>query len=318
MRKKIEYVVLAVCSLVILAFTLDWAVRSTIHFQNTVIVPDLSGKSILEAVDVLSKLNLGLKQEGAEFNDAVPLGTVLRQQPPAGMPVRESKIIRVTLSQGGESIFAPDLTGQSLRSAEISLRLNNLSLGEVRSRHSIKYEKDVVISQEPKAKTILQKNALVHVVVSDGPPEEGQLLMPDFVGKRLEEASNWAKDVKVKIETAEEESTQDSGIILRQSAQPDDPVVQDSVIKITVSKKAAGTSDAADTSSPKFHYEIPQGESAKQYSFVLVNGSESKEIWKGSADPGSKLDILLPGKLSSSARVRIFVNGILTEERPAQ
>jgi len=84
MRKTIDRIFLGLITLGVLAFTLDWAVRSTIHFQNSVIVPDLSGKAVLEALDILSKNNLGLRQEGAEFNDSVPLGTVLRQQPPAG------------------------------------------------------------------------------------------------------------------------------------------------------------------------------------------------------------------------------------------
>ncbi len=319
MRKTIDRIFLGLITLGVLAFTLDWAVRSTIHFQNSVIVPDLSGKAVLEALDILSKNNLGLRQEGAEFNDSVPLGTVLRQQPPAGMSVREGKIIRVTLSQGGESIFTPDLIAQTLRSAEIALRLNTLSLGEVRTRPSLKYEKDVVISQEPKPKTILQKNALVHVVVSDGPPQDGLLLMPDFTGKKMDDVSNWAKDVKVKVETSEEESPGEPGTILRQSVQPDDAIQPDSSVKFVISKEVQGASAQTGAApSQKFHFEIPQGESGKQYQIVLVDGSSSKELWKGSPEPGSKLDVPLPSKLSPTARIRIFVNGILTEERVAQ
>src|SRR3990167_3337634 len=126
MIKKAEWIGLGVLSLLILFFTLNWAVKTAVHAQKDVVVPDLTGQSLYEALDVLSRLNLGLKQEGAEFNDQVPVGTVLRQLPPAGMSVRESKVIRVTLSQGGESIFVPDLEGQSLRSAEIALRMNSL------------------------------------------------------------------------------------------------------------------------------------------------------------------------------------------------
>lgn len=314
MIKKAEWISLGVLTTLVLVFSLNWAVRTTIHYQKDMVVPDLSGKSLFEALDILSKHNLGLKQEGSEFNDSVPLGTVLRQQPPAGMSVREGKIIRVTLSQGGESIFAPDLVGQSLRSAEIALRLNSLSLGEVRSRHSLKFEKDTVISQEPLPKTILQKNALVHVVVSDGPPEDEQLLMPDFVGKTIADAVNWAKDVGMKIDTVEEESARESGTVLQQSVLPDDAVQAGTSVKLVISRK---TGEGAGPG-PKFHFEIPQGDSAKEFSFVVVDGPVTKEIWKGSPEPGSKLDLPLPPKLSPAARVRISVNGVLTEERQAQ
>src|SRR3989344_5883472 len=156
--KKAEWFGLSALSLILLLFALNWAVKLAVHSQKDVVVPDLTSQSLYQALDVLSKLNLGLKQEGAEYNDQVPGGTVLRQQPPAGMSVREGKIIRVTLSQGGETIFVPDLSGQSLRSAEIALRLNNLSLGEVRGRPSLKYEKDVVVTQDPSPKAVVRKN----------------------------------------------------------------------------------------------------------------------------------------------------------------
>jgi len=67
----------------------------------------------------------------------------------------------------------------------------------------------------------------------------------------------------------------------------------------------------------KFHFEVPQGGAEKDYSFVLVDAFGAREIWKGKLEPGSKHDFSLPGNASpSGARVRIFVNGILTEERP--
>src|SRR3989338_1093597 len=309
MIKKAEWISLWFASLIVLVFALEWAVRTTIHFQKDVVVPDLTGKSLLEAVNTLSKLNLGLKQDGAEMNESVPVGTVLRQQPPSGMSVREGKIVRATLSQGGESIFVPDLAGQSLRSAEIALRLNNLSLGEVRSRPSIKYEKDIVISQEPRPNTILQKNSFVHLVVSDGPPRDGLLLMPDFAGKPLEAVNSWAKDLGIKVETTVEESPQETDIVLKQSVAPDDAIQSGSSIVFVISKKTGEAKGNAPGSFPaiKFRFEVPQGESGKQFSFVLVDGSKTKELWKGSPDPGSKLDIPLTENVSTQARIRIFV-----------
>src|SRR6185503_15574847 len=103
-------------------------------------------------------------------------------------------------------------------------RLNSLSLGEVRSRPSLKYEKDVVVSQDPAPKTILDKNALVHVIISAGAPEEGLLLMPDFAGKKIEAVNTWAKDVGVKVETSQENSMLEAGTVIRQSVQPDDTI----------------------------------------------------------------------------------------------
>mgnify|MGYP001609674662 CR=1 FL=1 len=84
MIKKIELLVLSGLLLVVAAITLNWALKGAIHFQKDVLVPDLVNKSLFEALTALSEQNLGLKKDGAEFNEMGPAGTVLRQQPAPG------------------------------------------------------------------------------------------------------------------------------------------------------------------------------------------------------------------------------------------
>lgn len=318
MIRKIEGFVLSIVALIVVAATLNWSLQEAIHSQKDILVPDLTGKPIMEVLNVLSEQNLGLKKEGAEFNDTVPAGTVLRQQPEAGLSVRGGKIIRVTISQGGESVYVPELVGRSLRSSEIALRSYFLLLGEVRSKASVKFEKDTVISQEPPPNTIVLKNSLVHVTISNGPPEDGTLLMPDFVGKSWDQVQSWAKEIKIKIEMTEEGSSSSPGTVLQQTIVPDSVIHPGDIIQFTIASGEQKSSVPANISVRKFHYEVPQGESSKNYIFVLVDSSGSRELWRGQTVPGSKLDIPFPSKIGSSARVRIFVNGILTEERNIQ
>jgi serine/threonine-protein kinase len=320
MIRRIELLILSGLLLIVAAITLNWALQGAIHFQKDVLVPDLTNKSVIEALGILSEQGLGLKKEGQEFNDALPAGTILRQQPAAGMLVREGKMIRVTISQGGESVFVPELVGQSLRAAEISLRYTLLTLGEVRPQPSLKYEKDVVISQEPAPKTTVSKNTFVHLAVSNGPPEDGTILMPDFSGKSRKEVLEWAKQTGVKAEMSGDASSSQSETVIQQELPADTPVDPGRTIRFMLSAQAPGT-EAEGSLAPgtrKFHFEVPQGESSKEYKFVLVDSSGSREIWRGSPEPGSKLNIPLPQKLSFPARIRIFVNGILTEERNLQ
>ena len=112
MIKRYELMLLALLFVGVAGFSLDWAMNGAIHHQKDVVVPDLVGHSVLESLDTLSAQNLGLKKEGAEHNDAVPAGTILRQNTSPGISVREGKIIRVTLSQGGESVYVPELVGR--------------------------------------------------------------------------------------------------------------------------------------------------------------------------------------------------------------
>src|SRR5271166_2682032 len=85
-----------------LAFlTLQWGLEGVIHSRKTQNVPDLKGKSLSAALDMISTLNLGIRKEGSEFDSSVPISSVLRQDPPPGTVVREGKIIKVVVSQGG-------------------------------------------------------------------------------------------------------------------------------------------------------------------------------------------------------------------------
>src|SRR5256885_6516718 len=88
-----------------------WGLEGAVHNRKIQIVPDLKGKSLSAVMDLLSPLNLAMRKDGAEDNSSVPIGTVLRQTPPAGMKVREGKIVRLVISQGGETVFVSMLAG---------------------------------------------------------------------------------------------------------------------------------------------------------------------------------------------------------------
>ena len=62
-------------------FSFSWTMESVIHNRKEVLVPDISGKSAANALQLVSEQNLSMKIEGYEFNDSVPIGTLLRQAP---------------------------------------------------------------------------------------------------------------------------------------------------------------------------------------------------------------------------------------------
>ncbi|OGR83473.1 MAG: hypothetical protein A2902_05335 [Elusimicrobia bacterium RIFCSPLOWO2_01_FULL_64_13] len=320
MMRKIEWLMLSALLLAAAVFTADWAVKSAIHSSKDVTVPDVTGRPFLEALEVLSRQNLAVKKEGAEFNDAVPAGTVLRQLPDAGLTVREGKVVRLTLSQGGENALVPDLTGLDLRTAEIQLRQNLLALGEIQPRPSLKQPKNAVMAQKPEPNKVVGKNTLVHVEVSQGPPEDGRMLMPDFAGKPWSEVLAWSRQTGIEASRSEDPSSFGEDTVLEQSVPPDDDIDPSLKIAFTVAVKRMEESSPREQAAEgrTIRFEVPQGGSAKLYSFVLVDDSGTREIWRGNPAPGAKLDIPLPKVAGSRAKVRIFVNGILTGERDAR
>ncbi|MBI4801880.1 MAG: PASTA domain-containing protein [Elusimicrobia bacterium] len=292
-------------------FSFSWTMESVIHNRKEVLVPDISGKSAASALQLVSENNLSMKIEGYEFNDSVPIGTVLRQAPGAGMTVREGKIVKVVFSQGGESVFTPNLIGLPLRNAELLLRQRQLLLGEVSESYSLKADKGTVLSQEPRAETSVSKNAMVEVVVSAGIPPAGIILMPDFRQRKIDETYQWAADNKIDAKTIEDpDSLFPGGTVIDQVPAADSVVAAEFTVTLTVSSRKAISEPEKEF---QIHYEVSQSGSQRHIRIVAVSKQGDREIFNGLRDPGSKIDMTVP--YGGADKIRIFVNGILVEER---
>lgn len=298
---------------VLAAFVGQWALEGVIHSRKTVTVPDLKGRSISAALDMLAPLNLGIEKKGTEFDGSVPIASVLRQEPPMGTVVREGKIVKVVVSQGGQTVLAPSIVGLPLRNAEMLLRQNDLALGEVSDAYSLKQDKGIVLSQEPKSETSVEKNALVNVAVSAGPPPSGVELMPDFLRKNISDAQQWAQGAGLTItQTKDPSSLFPAGVILTQSPDPDAVLASDTKINFVISARP-GAAGEAQQPQKMFHYELSQGGSESLVRIVVIDKYGERELFNGLRKPGSKIDV--PLDETGGAHAKIYVNGILVEER---
>ena len=290
---------------------LNWALEGVLHSRKIQTVPDLKGRSIAAALDQLAPLGLGLRKTGTEFDASVPIASVLRQDPPAGTIVREGKTVRVVVSQGGQTVLAPAVVGLPLRNAEMMLRQSQLTLGEVSEAYSLKQDKGMVLSQDPKAESSVERDAMVNLVVSGGPPPSGVTLMPDFLRKTLDEAQAWAAGSGAKLEVKRDATSLfPAGTVLTQTPAAD-TVLSDSV---KVSLLVSGRKGAAPAAEAKtFKYELPQSGSESQVRIVGVDKYGERELFNGLRKPGTKIEV--PIQETGGARVKIYLNGILVEER---
>lgn len=297
---------------IICVLLLLWGFKSVIHSRNEQVVPDLYKKSVMSALDVLSKKNLAMRKSGTEFDSSVPVGAIIRQMPPPDTTVREGKIIRVWLSQGGEAVFVPNLIGLTLRNAELLLRQNQLSVGEVNEAYSLSIEKGMVTNQKPKPDEILSKNTLVDVMVSAGPPPESIILMPDFWQKDIEKVKQWTSenDIRLKV-TEDKQSVFPNGIIIAQSPTPDTVILKGYEIKVTVSGRKIDS--LGDKKVHEIEYKLADKGGPSRVRIVLIDKAGEREIFNGIKSPGSQINLTTP--YGGPAKIRIFVNGVLAEEK---
>ncbi len=287
-----------------------------VHGRKSVMVPNLMGKTVEEAVDILREENLYLKKEAEQYSSSMPPGYIIFQSPSAGNTMKEKRVVKVIISQGGEVVFVPDTVSKGLRSAEIILREAGLSLGEQTREYSIKIPRDSVISQDPLPHTTVEKGMLVNLVVSDGPPQEGSLLMPDIIGKNIKEAMEILQQWNLIVEkiNREEENKYAVDTVIAQSPQPDTLIGEDDKkVFLTISIKE-GTKVSSLRKETKFiYYEISQGMFDKHLRMILVDDSGERTVYDKIHPPGTKINI--PVEVVGKGKVKIYVNDILMVEK---
>ena len=238
-KSKAGIVVLGALVLLVIAgyFIFNWTMSMMVHSLKEVTVPDINGKTYQEAVSLLTPLSLEVKQEAVEFDPNAPAGTIIRQTPSAGMTVREGKSVRVVISQGGQEVGVPNVVGQAVRSAEIALRSAGLILGEEASRPSVVMEKDHVLTQDPAAGSPVEKDAVVNLVISAGAPPAGTRLMPEWTGRTIIEARDWAeKNGVTPVITEESIVGAQPGTVLRQEPVADTDITSSASVTFVVAK----------------------------------------------------------------------------------
>jgi serine/threonine-protein kinase len=155
---------------------------------------------------------------------------------------------------------------------------------------------------------------MVQVAVSNGPPPAGIVMMPDFRQKKSGEAQQWASQNSLSFSISDDpDSLFPGGTIIDQSPAPDTVVSRESRITLTVSSRK---SSAGSEKEFRIHYPISQSGSQRHIRVVALGKHGDREIFNGLRDPGSKIDLSVP--YGGAEKIRIFVNGILVEERPVK
>ena len=120
-----------------------------LSFSRTITVPELKGKGMVEANDILRKKGLYIRLEGEDYDSYIPQGYIIRQDIPAGNKVKEGREIRIALSKGPRVRYVPDVVGQPLDAAEAILKEKGIRIGKILYAHSDKTAKNIILAQRP-------------------------------------------------------------------------------------------------------------------------------------------------------------------------
>jgi len=152
---------------------------------GTVICPDVRGKNVDDAKQLVQSKGLSLAVVKYERRNDVPYNHITVQKPEANISTRKGRIVLVIVSEGPLLVNVPTLTGYQLENVEKVLEAINVKVEKIIHVPSTKAGK--VITQTPKAgEDILQGKGITLFV---GEENKTIYVMPDLKATEVLELS---------------------------------------------------------------------------------------------------------------------------------
>src|SRR5712691_6273727 len=207
---------------------------------RSVTVPDLTGKTVIEAIRIAHDLGLRVEEETRRSrpDEKVEKERILSQQPEGGSLAKPAQVVHVIVSLGPAQLKVPDLEGLPPRAAALKLSQQTLELGAV-SWYRNAVEKVGIVSQDPEPDSVAARSSTVLVLTNRGAPEI-HYVMPDLVGKDAEQMKTKLEAAGFRVGSARFESYEGiaPNTILRQFPPAGYPIGSREVVSLTVSRAA--------------------------------------------------------------------------------
>lgn len=142
-------------------------------------MPDLTGKTREEALELVKKARFNTPQISEDFHDTVPEGQISYQDPAPNASVAHNTIVKITVSKGRQPVSMPNLVGKPSQEAQNELTQVGLQ-PQVTEDFSDSVPKGKVISQSVAPNTTVHRLDQVNLVISRGPEV---VAVPNVFGK---------------------------------------------------------------------------------------------------------------------------------------
>jgi len=173
-------------------------------------VPDFSGLSLTEALDIAHERDLRIEVFDSVFLVDFERGTVVEQHPGAGFKVKKNRKIFLTMNaMNPEKVVMPDLVDLTFRQATAKLESFGLKVGKISYEPHMAI--NVVLAQRRNGRELMpgdsvNKGARVDLILGKGLSDE-QAYVPSLVGMKLEEARILASDRFLSVGAAVHDQT---------------------------------------------------------------------------------------------------------------
>jgi serine/threonine-protein kinase len=309
------FLILFLCVTGVSAYlTLTYLIKS----EDRVIVPDLVGRDVVYALEILTDLGLNIKVKGSEYSSDIAKNHVIFQEPGPGEEIKAGRDVRILLSKGTLTLLMPDLTGLSLRRGRLSIQENGLCEGRVSlTHHQGSFNRDDIISQTPESGQWVHRGSCVDLLVSLGKLRDAYRL-DNLRGLSLDEAVYIIEKSNLVVGNIKYafDRTQPEHTIIDHDPKYGYRVLERDSVDLVVNRNPTRTQKTASTNGSLqgvFSYRLEPGFFKKRVQVRLDLGGVISEIYDDLLVPGSELWLVIP----SHARTTLFcyVDGELTKSQ---
>lgn len=181
-----------------------------LKFQQTTICPDVRGKTVENARDLVRKQGLSLVVLRYERRNDVPYNHVTVQKPDANISTKKGRVVYVIVSEGPELMKTPGFVGLTVEEAQKQFGEKHLVLEKTIMVPNVRTGK--VIAQVPDQGTDILEYGKVTLFVGAQP--RSYFLMADTKNINYNELADEldAKGIKYKINYARSDGPAKSGM----------------------------------------------------------------------------------------------------------
>lgn len=182
-------IIIAVILFFVFIFSLNWFT----HHDQSMTVPQVTGKSFEAAKEVLEKAGFEVEIQDSIYVDTTKPLQVLKQVPEPDELVKVNRTVYLTINRSvPPMVEMPNLIGYSYRSAEMALKNSNLRVGDTSFKAD--FAKNAVLEQHYsgsliQAGTKIRMGSKISLVLGDGVGDR-QFVVPSLIGMTYSQAKS--------------------------------------------------------------------------------------------------------------------------------
>jgi eukaryotic-like serine/threonine-protein kinase len=169
-----------------LSFLGGYYLMSTLYTNKTLQTPLVVGRSIAQAVRILSDHNLNIRILAEKEDPDLPAGTIISQNPAAKSSIKPQQSIFLVVSTTPQPTAVPHLIGCSAQEIEKTLQERGIKYKAYPIESN--YPSNTCFAQWPAPGSSLDTQPIVVYIAL---PNRKPIIMPNFVGRPVPEVADF-------------------------------------------------------------------------------------------------------------------------------